>query len=254
MLAHLPNGHGAAAVRQALVDTVQTLPPHLKRSLTWNQGAEMAAHHAFSVATDMPVYFCDPPGSEARTRTRTAFCGSTSPRAAACPGTLATTSTPSRPNSTTAHARRSTGKPQPSACTNYSPPDQTARAKNRASCPCAAYVAPSPRVRQAVPAEPLPRIQHGSKRPVASGAGATLRPTARHPSTRTGGRSRRRPVRSPHRPDPASGSEAREPGQRSLRATARDTPPGSAQSPRAIPTCHRLPATSSRTCAGGPLP
>lgn len=60
MLVHLPNGHGAAAVRKALVDTVQTLPPHLKRSLTWDQGAEMAAHHAFSVATDVPVYFCDP--------------------------------------------------------------------------------------------------------------------------------------------------------------------------------------------------
>ncbi|ANW19115.1 IS30 family transposase [Streptomyces clavuligerus] len=60
MLVHLPNGHGAAAVRKALVDTVQTLPPHLKRSLTWDQGPEMAAHHAFSVATDVPVYFCDP--------------------------------------------------------------------------------------------------------------------------------------------------------------------------------------------------
>ncbi|WP_314244272.1 IS30 family transposase [Streptomyces sp. DSM 40907] len=60
MLVHLPNGHGAAAVRKALVDTVQTLPPHLKRSLTWDQGAEMAAHHAFSVATDVPAYFCDP--------------------------------------------------------------------------------------------------------------------------------------------------------------------------------------------------
>lgn len=60
VLVHLPNGHAASAVRQALADTVQTLPPHLKRSLTWDQGAEMAAHHAFSLATNIPVYFCDP--------------------------------------------------------------------------------------------------------------------------------------------------------------------------------------------------
>ncbi|WP_181789706.1 IS30 family transposase [Streptomyces phytophilus] len=60
MLVHLPTDHSAAAVLTALTDTVQTLPPHLKRSLTWDQGSEMAAHHAFSIATDIPVYFCDP--------------------------------------------------------------------------------------------------------------------------------------------------------------------------------------------------
>ena len=60
MLVHLPNGHGAAAVRTALAETVQTLPPHLKRSLTWDQGCEMASHHAFTVITDIPVYFCEP--------------------------------------------------------------------------------------------------------------------------------------------------------------------------------------------------
>ncbi|GAA3848845.1 IS30 family transposase [Streptomyces phyllanthi] len=60
LLVHLPTDHSAAAVRTALTDAVQTLPPHLKRSLTWDQGCEMAAHHAFSIATDVPVYFCDP--------------------------------------------------------------------------------------------------------------------------------------------------------------------------------------------------
>ena len=39
---------------------MSTLPKHLMRSLTWDQGAEMAAHREFSVATDMPVFFCDP--------------------------------------------------------------------------------------------------------------------------------------------------------------------------------------------------
>lgn len=60
MLVHLPGDHSAASLRDALTDTVKTLPPHLVRSLTWDQGSEMAAHHAFSIATDIPVYFCDP--------------------------------------------------------------------------------------------------------------------------------------------------------------------------------------------------
>ncbi|MDQ1010598.1 IS30 family transposase [Streptomyces sp. V4I23] len=60
MLVHLPHGHSALATRNALATTVQTLPPHLWRSLTWDQGSEMAAHRAFTVATDIPVYFCNP--------------------------------------------------------------------------------------------------------------------------------------------------------------------------------------------------
>ncbi|MER7578993.1 IS30 family transposase [Kitasatospora sp. NPDC097691] len=60
MLLHLPNGRTAEHVRDALVETVRTLPGHLVRSLTWDQGSEMAAHGAFTVATGVPVYFCDP--------------------------------------------------------------------------------------------------------------------------------------------------------------------------------------------------
>ncbi|WP_435877392.1 IS30 family transposase [Streptomyces albidoflavus] len=60
MLVHLPVGHTAIATRNALTTTVQALPRHLWRSLTWDQGSEMAAHRAFTVATDIPVYFCDP--------------------------------------------------------------------------------------------------------------------------------------------------------------------------------------------------
>jgi transposase, IS30 family len=60
MLLHLPTDHTAASVRDALTEAAHRLPPHLKRSLTWDQGSEMAAHHSFTVATDIPVYFCDP--------------------------------------------------------------------------------------------------------------------------------------------------------------------------------------------------
>ncbi len=47
MLLHLPHGRTAEHVRDALVTTLQTPPAHLKRSLTWDQGAEMAAHKSF---------------------------------------------------------------------------------------------------------------------------------------------------------------------------------------------------------------
>lgn len=60
MLVHLPEGRTADRVRDALADTIGHLPAHLKRSLTWDQGSEMNLHHEFTLATDIPVYFCDP--------------------------------------------------------------------------------------------------------------------------------------------------------------------------------------------------
>src|SRR5664279_2132653 len=60
MLLHLPAEHTAEAVRDALTNTVMTLPAHLRRSLTWDQGKEMAQHQQFSITTGVPVYFCDP--------------------------------------------------------------------------------------------------------------------------------------------------------------------------------------------------
>lgn len=59
-LVHLPNDHGAESIRDALTETISRLPGHLRRSLTWDQGSEMAKHKAFTTATNMPVYFCDP--------------------------------------------------------------------------------------------------------------------------------------------------------------------------------------------------
>jgi IS30 family transposase len=60
MLFALPNGKNAEAVRDALAETVQRLPTHLWRSLTWDQGKEMAQHAQFTIDTGVQVYFCDP--------------------------------------------------------------------------------------------------------------------------------------------------------------------------------------------------
>jgi IS30 family transposase len=53
-------GHGAEAVRDAIGTAIVTLPEQLRRSLTWDQGAEMAQHAQLRVQTALPVYFCDP--------------------------------------------------------------------------------------------------------------------------------------------------------------------------------------------------
>jgi len=53
-------GHGAEAVRDAITRAIVTLPQELRRSLTWDQGAEMAQHAALKIDTGIQVYFCDP--------------------------------------------------------------------------------------------------------------------------------------------------------------------------------------------------
>jgi len=60
MLLHLPGDHTAATVRTAMTAKIQTLPEHLVRSITWDQGSEMADHAAFSIDTGVDIYFCDP--------------------------------------------------------------------------------------------------------------------------------------------------------------------------------------------------
>jgi IS30 family transposase len=52
-------GHDAEAVRDAIAK-VPALPEQLRKSLTWDQGAEMAQHAQLRIDTDLPVYFCDP--------------------------------------------------------------------------------------------------------------------------------------------------------------------------------------------------
>jgi IS30 family transposase len=60
LLIELADNRQAATLAEALQRQIQTLPAQLCKSITWDQGSEMAAHVAFTIATDIAVYFCDP--------------------------------------------------------------------------------------------------------------------------------------------------------------------------------------------------
>ena len=60
MLLHLNGDRSAVTVETAMRKAIATLPAELRRSITWDQGAEMAAHASFTTATGIPIYFCDP--------------------------------------------------------------------------------------------------------------------------------------------------------------------------------------------------
>ena len=60
LLLHLPAGHAPWDVQEAMVAQMGRLPRLLRRSLTWDQGQEMARHAQISMALEMPIYFCDP--------------------------------------------------------------------------------------------------------------------------------------------------------------------------------------------------
>jgi transposase, IS30 family len=60
LLLHLPARHGALEVQQAMIETMSRLPATLRRTLTWDQGIEMANHAQIADATGLDIYFCDP--------------------------------------------------------------------------------------------------------------------------------------------------------------------------------------------------
>jgi IS30 family transposase len=111
MLLHLPDGHNAEQVRDAIAEQIMRLPAELRRSLTWDQGKEMADHVRFTIDTGVQVYFCDPhsPGNAAPTRTPTTCSASTSPKAPTSTSTAEKISTSSPTNSTAALDRPSAG-------------------------------------------------------------------------------------------------------------------------------------------------
>jgi IS30 family transposase len=60
LLLHLKDGRAAVSVEAAMREAIATLPDELRRSITWDQGAEMSTHASFTTATGIPIYFCDP--------------------------------------------------------------------------------------------------------------------------------------------------------------------------------------------------
>lgn len=60
LLLHLPCGHSATQVAEAMTAKIMELPAALRRSITWDQGREMSGHAQFTVDTGVQVYFCDP--------------------------------------------------------------------------------------------------------------------------------------------------------------------------------------------------
>ena len=60
LLLHLPDGYGPDRVAAAMTQAMGGLPVAIRRSLTWDQGKEMAGHAQIAVAADLDIYFCDP--------------------------------------------------------------------------------------------------------------------------------------------------------------------------------------------------
>ena len=60
LLVHLNGKHDAATVRERVGQAMSVLPPHLRKSLTWDQGSKMAEYLQVREETTIPVYFCDP--------------------------------------------------------------------------------------------------------------------------------------------------------------------------------------------------
>ena len=104
-------GHGAEAVRDAIAEVISTLPEQLRRSLPWDQGAEMAQHAQLRIVAGLDVYFCDPHsrGSAALTRTPMVCSVSTSPRAPISPDIVGRVSLLSLSPSIHDHAKLATG-------------------------------------------------------------------------------------------------------------------------------------------------
>ena len=60
VLLHLPEDRTAATLADAMSIKIPDIPEVLRRSLTWDQGSEMALHTKITEATGLPIYFCDP--------------------------------------------------------------------------------------------------------------------------------------------------------------------------------------------------
>ena len=115
ILLHLPGDHTADSVATAMIEAMNELPAHLRRTITWDRGSEMASWHDISLqlrprsTSAIPIH----PGSVAATRTPTDCCGSGSKRAPTSAATPKPTSNESKTNSTAGHDPPWISTPQP---------------------------------------------------------------------------------------------------------------------------------------------
>jgi hypothetical protein len=108
-------------VRDAIAELIQSLPEQLRRSLTWDQGAEMAQHSALRLNTGLAIYFCDPhnPWQRGTNENTDGLLRQYFPRAPTCLDTPAVSSTPSPSPSTPGPARPSDGRHPPRPSTSF---------------------------------------------------------------------------------------------------------------------------------------
>ena len=121
MLLHLPDGHGADAVQDAMVEAMSRLPQTLRRTLTWDQGREMTNHVKIAAATGFDIYFCDPhsPWQRGSNENTNGLLRQYFPKGTDLSVYQPTTSTTSPESSTADPAKPSTGTPRPKPSTNY---------------------------------------------------------------------------------------------------------------------------------------
>ena len=122
LLVHLPDGYKPEQVAPALAAKIQTLPDTLRRSLTWDQGAEMRDWKQVRIDTGIEIYFCDPNSPWQRgtpTKTPTGCYASTSPKAQTSANSPRSSSTRSPTNSTTDPANASASTNPPNASLSY---------------------------------------------------------------------------------------------------------------------------------------
>src|SRR5690606_10192288 len=116
-------GHGAEAVRDAIATKIVVLPDQLRKSLTWDQGAELAQHAQLQIDAGLAIYFCDPrsPWQRGTNENTNGLLRQYFPKGTTSTDTVSKNLTPLRPRSTEDLGKPSPGRRPPRRLMNYYP-------------------------------------------------------------------------------------------------------------------------------------